>query len=787
MKTNFPKIIDRREFLKLTGLSLAGMTFIELPFNKLLRIGPAEPGWKPFIEKTVTTVCQLCSGACGIKVRTIDGYPVSISGNPYHPVSKGHLCPKGLSALQSYYHPARIDNPKILHDGKSTSVSWDKAIQEIGHKIKGILDEGRPERIAFIHNHLSGLSYKIIEKFMDQIGSRNLISFDGDEAIKLANYFTFGNYQQYACDIGNSNFILSFGSQLLDAWDSPLFAQDAISGMRADRKYAQLIQVESRFSTTAARANEWIPIQPGTEGALALGMAYVIIKEELFDSAFVKNHTFGFDGNNETSDGSFRSFKELVLGNYHPEIVARITGVELPKIIQLAKSFADLKPSIALPGKPVTEYHNGLFNAMAINALNALLGNIDKPGGVLKQRKLSYPGFESSDRQSKKPIISLTKDFYDNLPSLDMLFIYNNNPAYNNPLPEKFIRWMKEIPVTVNFSSVWDETASISTYVLPEHHFLDRWQDVVSSEVFPHPVIGLSQPIGDKALHNTKHLIDIFSGLIFVLGGSLKSEFLLSPSEKMVKEYFQNIYNARNGTVFADEFYTRQIKKLEEMGWWSDPYGSFSDFWGELKSKGGWWDPAYTFEEWGRIFASSSGRYEFFSQNLARIIGDLPRKSNITDITKTPPEIIPLPHHEKNIFDSNSRDYPFHLNVYEPISFNRGTGGDLPWLLENPTAPVAILWETWVEINPDTAIRLKINDNDTVIIESAHGKVEAVARYLAAAKPDVVSVPIGLGRKSFHRDIPSIGSNILEIVSPITQLFTGKPALLSTMVRIYKK
>jgi anaerobic selenocysteine-containing dehydrogenase len=771
-------IIDRREFLRLSAFAAAGFTFFELPFHKVLGVPPrrTRTEWRSFVEKKVMTTCQLCPGACGIAVRTIDGFPVSVSGNPLHPINSGKLCPKGFAALQTYYHPARIQGPHIKKNGKFKPISWEDALNLIGEELDKMRKEGYPQKFAFLHKGLTGLSYLMAKEFTTLYGTPNFMGLDGNEGVHLANSLTFGSYQDYAYDLENTNFILSFGARLLDAWPSPIYAQKAIAKMREVKKDAVLIQIESRCSTTAARANEWIPIRPGTEGALALGIAYVLIREKLYDASFIEKHTSGFE-----------KFRQIVLEKYHPQTVSEMTGVSAEKIISLAKSFANTTPAVALIDQPVTQYTNGVFNAMMVNALNALKGNMDRPGGVLKQRKLFYSEFE--DEIAEKELLAKRTDssvkdnpggeqialnegfgFDPGDSPIQLLLTYNCNPVHDTPLSQKFLQWMKQIPLTVCISTIWNETAEASTLVLPELHFLERWQDVPTPEVVPTPVVGLSQPVSEKSLYDTKHFLEILSGIASKMGEPFNQEISIPSSEEKIKDYFKDLYNSKRGTLFSDEFYSAQIKVLEERGWWSTPYRSFSEFWKDLKVKGGWWDPAYTFEEWGRVLTTPSRKYEFLAKNL-----DFD-KLNPTDFSQF----------VKSKFSSQTENYPYYLNVYEPISFSGGSGGDIPWLLENPTAPVNTFWETWVEINPSTAKKLGITDGAQVIVESPFGKIEAIAKYFEAAREDVLSIPLGLGRKSYHQEIPSVGTNVMNIVSPLREVLSGRQALLTTMAKVYK-
>jgi anaerobic selenocysteine-containing dehydrogenase len=784
------RVFSRRDFLKFGGLAVTGVTYIKLPFNRLLHLGRHETGWSSRIEKSVATVCQLCDSRCGLRVRTINRLPVSVSGAPDHPVNSGKLCPKGLSLLQTYYHPARIEGPRIRKGGMFHPIPWDEALERAAEKIGEARKGDRDPNMTFLQRGLGGISRRIAAEFLSKTGCGNLVSLDRSEAIRLANYCGLGHFQHYSFDLGNADLILSFGSELLGAWESPLFAQGAIATMREKRKDAMLIHVGPRHSTTASRADEWIPVRPGTEGAFALGIAYVLLKEELYDEEFIENHTFGFD-DLPLGEKGVKGFRDFVLEKYHPDYVSRITGATSEQIIRTAKAFAGTRASVAVFDDSMTRYTNGFTNALTVNALNALAGNIDRPGGLLKQRHYDYHGNRFGTAECARATDRIPFERWEGTESRerpDILLLYNVNPCYSSPQPGKFKKWLESVPFKISFSNCWDETAEACDLVLPEHHFLDRWEDAGTSEVFPYLVVGLSQPVVEEPLFDTRHIADVLHGIGSKLGLSIggKKGASFSIAEE-VKGCFRNIYESKRGTVFTDRFKTEQIKKLAERGWWSDHHGSFDRFWRDLREKGGWWDPAYTHGEWGRVFNTPSRKFEFYSQNLSEGMKSLTAKSGFPARSDTSAVEIPFPHFEKGEQSGSPSEYPFHLVPFESISFNNGTGGDVPWLIEKPSSRFDILWDTWIGINASTAAELGVKDGEKVTVESPHGKITAVAKLTTATAPNVVEVPLGMGRKSFHKDIPSAGSNPMEIVSPLKDVFSGTPALGSTMVKVYKR
>jgi anaerobic selenocysteine-containing dehydrogenase len=386
--------INRRDFLKLgsgvvagTALSAAGTSLV----RKLahgegeLALGRGEETWK-------TSICQLCPGGCSIRVRSIDGWPVRIEGNPLYPINRGGLCPKGLAGLQVLYNPDRVVGPlKRTGErgaGQWERISWEEAITMVASRLQGIRQHGAPQTLAVIGGQYRGLMHDLISRFLEAFGSPNYLSTaSGCDGAATTLFATQGIHQPIAYDLENTNYILSFGCNLLEGWWSPVRQMRAFGHFRQERPVrGKLVQIDTRLSITAAKADAWIPIQPGTDGALALGIAHTLINEDLYDKDFVDQHTFGFDDWQDGSGVTQPGFRTVVLREYSPGTVSSITGVPVETIIRLAREFGATKPAMALAGRGATNASNGLHNGPAIHCLNALVGSIDVPGGVLVQR-----------------------------------------------------------------------------------------------------------------------------------------------------------------------------------------------------------------------------------------------------------------------------------------------------------------------------------------------------------------------------------------------------------------
>jgi anaerobic selenocysteine-containing dehydrogenase len=305
-----------------------------------------------------------------------------------------------------------------------------------------------------------------------------------------------------AVDLENTDYLLSFGTSLLEAWEMPLPVHRAYGYLRQGRPgpKAKIVHVGSRFSRTASKSDEWIPIKPGTEAALALGIAYIMVKEELYDKDFIDKHCFGFE---DWTDGDGRShlgFKNLLLREYRPDTVSTITGVPVDTIIHLAKEFGARKPSIAIGGKDTIHHTNGTYAAMAIHALNGLSGSIDVEGGIKRQSKVPFKEWPEEEKGSrinsslnmnrvdipdrrKFPITSdivtaIAENILEDIPyKVNALLLNESNPLYSSSNPSRFQEAFEKIPYIVSFTSLMNESTEYADLILPNHTYLERWQD----------------------------------------------------------------------------------------------------------------------------------------------------------------------------------------------------------------------------------------------------------------------------------------------------------------------
>ena len=290
--------INRRELLKLIGVATFGAA---LP-DELLHALPKEGEWIPYEEYWSTGICLQCPGGCGLRIRSVNHWPVKLEGIKDYPINKGRLCPKGQSGLQVLYDPDRIRHPLKRKgnrgQGNWEKISWDEAISLVTQRLKTLRQKGNPHQLVVWGGRYRGHMRELMARFMEAYGSPNHLGNPamGSEGILKGHLFTMGVRDFLAIHWEEVNYVLSFGASLLEASRPSLRNLWGYGFLRRGRPgiRGKIVQIEPRFSVTASKADQWIPIQPGTDGALALGIAHWIIKEKEYDRQFVGRHTFGF-------------------------------------------------------------------------------------------------------------------------------------------------------------------------------------------------------------------------------------------------------------------------------------------------------------------------------------------------------------------------------------------------------------------------------------------------------------------------------------------------------------
>lgn len=360
-----------------------------LPLERRL-VTLAEGAEQPLPDATVATHCYTCGAVCGMTAKLSDGVLTGTSGLPGDPKGDGRLCPKGGSAAKHVYSAYRLKAPLVRDGGRLRKASWDEALDRMAEGIRSI-----PEtKLAYFRGN--DFCNWIHEALFAALGCpKGTHRTMCDNSNRMWNEHTQNDKRPWI-NYEESDYILHFGMNEL----ATSYGQRKTAALKAALKRgAKLVVFDPRKSETAAKADEWIPVRPATDGAVAMGMAWVIVTEGLYDKDFVAKWTEGFD-----------KFKARLLGEEDgtartPQWAEGISGVPADTITRIAREFATAKAKGAISWTGLAQNPNGHWSTGAVQALNTLCGTHDAPGGpgLIFKRKLSSAWGEGQAKPKARP------------------------------------------------------------------------------------------------------------------------------------------------------------------------------------------------------------------------------------------------------------------------------------------------------------------------------------------------------------------------------------------------
>jgi len=477
--------MNRRRFLKVLGVTGAGAATLSAcgigpePSEKLIPylIQPEDqiPGTATYYAST----CRECAAGCGIHVRVREGRAVKIEGNPDSPINNGRLCARGQAALQGLYNPDRITGPMARNAaGTLAPIPWDEAIARLQAKVAGARGNG----IVFLTGAEASSFGDLVDDWMRQVRGRR-VSYEpfGFEALRAGNRLAFGTAAVPAYDFANAKYVLSFGADFLDTWLSPVAFQNGFArahsfdGARAG-SMAKFVFVAPRMSLTGMNADEWVAALPGTEGALALALAQVIVSRRLVSLPPDVGRLAG------------------LLARHTPATVAATIGVEQDVIVRLATEFARSQGGLAVAGGMAAHYPNGAEIVAAVNILNYVVGAVGKLVTFGADLAVGEAGTFGD-------LAALTADMAAG--RVAVLLVHGTNPAHS--LPGAFTQARGKVGYAVSFASHLDETAAAADLILPDLHALEQWNDSRPRA----GVFALQQPVMQPVFPETRHTGDV--------------------------------------------------------------------------------------------------------------------------------------------------------------------------------------------------------------------------------------------------------------------------------------
>ncbi len=757
--------ITRRSFLKAAAATgLAAAVSSEVGFLK--DVAKAAPADAPQGVNVLKSSCRMCHGTCCTLVHVKDGRVIKVEGNPDSPTSLGGLCSKGLSSIQNLYSPYRIKYPMkrvgARGEDKWQRITWDEALETIASKITEASNKFGPEAVTVCEG----------------TGRNNMFA-----RIAMENYFGWRNVScHYLCHQartsipmvtmggwvirhwrGHPKVILSWGDQtattMSDANEVGLFLDQLHRG-------AKLISVDPRFSPTVAKADLWLPIRPGTDGALALGWLNIIIGEELYDKSFVSKWTDGpllvrldtgkhlteqdvtgvaakdakfmvWDEKSGTAQTAgtanvqaalsgaytvagikckpvFQLLRERV-AEWTPEKTAQVTWVPKEKIVEAIRLYATTKPAAYEWGVSFDMNISSVPLIQAALTLCAITGNLDQPGG-----NVIAAGYGGS--------------------------LFQPNPAIYHTAKLT----PKKDTMTAGFAKhplVAIRGSGHYQYWLDEQVAGDQAQCKVMIIAGNNPIMGLEDPqYALKALNRVPFIVDM--DILMTPTAQLLADIVLPASTWLernelhfwghgwifpVRQKAVEMWEARDDKLF----YFQLAQKLgEEKGF---PWKTEEEYWDWiLKPSGktfrdvaetGWILPDEFFQKYekGMLradkqpgFSTKTGRYEMYAswfqdrgfEALPYYVENPETPVSAPDVYQKYPLIITTGHRSPFFFHTGERNVPL-LRDRQP----------------------------WPEITMYTkdAAKLSIADGDWVWVESPRGKCRMKAHVTEGILPGVVA------------------------------------------------
>jgi anaerobic selenocysteine-containing dehydrogenase len=537
--------LRRRTFLKAAGLAAAGSLLpgCEREMHRLVPYVLPDDEIVPGVADWYASTCQECPAGCGVLVRVMEGRAKKIEGNPDHPLNQGKLCTKGQAALQGLYNPDRLKQPLQRNGprgkGAFIPIDWDEGLSRCAEFLR---DKGAP---IMITRPVSGTLGRLLSDFMKAIGGR-LYRYapNAEISLRAAWHDCAGSDVPPRYDVAQADYLLSFGAPFLEQWLSPVEMAIAFGHMRQGRPATRgrFIQIEPRMSLTGANADRWIPIKPGTEGLLALGIGHLMLRDGR--SALPKQEM-----------APYQSF----YGTVDLEEVERTTEVPHDLIVHLAREFSTARAPLAIGGGPACSHTNGTSSLMAIHGLNGLAGTLGRETG------LKFFLHESSDDRAipwltERTVTEIVRRQETENP--DAVLLYDSNPLFTMPPSVPVKRLFEQAPFIVSFSSFLDESSEWADLVLPDRAALESWGDHVAEAATE--AIGLSQPVVTP-LYDTRQIGDT----ILDVSRRLKLEYAQAPTfYDLLRERWKAFLARKPHEDKPDWFDNAWVAHLQQGGWW---------------------------------------------------------------------------------------------------------------------------------------------------------------------------------------------------------------------------
>ena len=703
------------------------------------------------MKRVVHAACPHdCPDACGVLITIDDGRATKIQGDPEHPVTRGFLCAKVAKYLDRVYSPDRVLYPMRRVGPKGPTavgtqersfaplggtgaavptqgwqrISWDAALDEIAQRLHEIASEYGPEAILpySYGGTLGALNGGSMDRrFFHRLGAsqleRSICSSAGEEGLKSVIGIKLGTEpEQFA----HSRYIIAWGSNIhgnnVHLWP---FIEEA------RRKGAKLVVIDPYRTRTAKLADWYLPINPGTDAALALGLMHVIINENLFDADYVSRYTIGFEDLKDRAQ------------QYPPEKVAHWTGISADDIRKLAREYATQRPSVIRVNYGIQRSERGGMSMRAVTMLPCLIGSWKEVGGGLQlslsgsfglnkaalempelmQKSLGRPARIVNMVQLGMALNSLST------PPVQALFVYNSNPAAVCPNHNEVIRGLKRPDLfTVVHEQFFTDTTDYADIVLPATTFFEH-KDLQTA--YGHYYLQVSNQAMDP-LGECRSNVEMFRTLAERMG--FEDDCFRESVDSMIDHALESP-NPRIKGITRDRLEREHRIRLNFEGNVGKPanyVGKDAFVRPAQRTSAENTAPFLPFAQGN--FPTPSGKAEFYSETL---------KHQGLDpvVAYTPPD-------ESRHGSGSKAGFPLELLARKPDNHLNSTFANLPSVRQ---------MEPWIgdlEMHPADAEARGVRDGDRIRVFNSRGEIALQARVDGSVPRGVVAARLDWARFS---------------------------------------
>jgi len=478
--------VSRRRFLKITAATFgaAGAAAAIHSIPSLARAAAA-----PGAVTTIPTFCEMCFWRCAGIAHVRDGKLWKFEGNPKDPASRGRLCPRGTGAVGALSDPDRLRQPliRVGERGKQQwkTATWDEALGYVALRMNKIKAEHGPESVAMFNHGIGQRFPQHVLKSWGAInfGAPSFAQCRGPRDIGFALTFGTGLGSPEPTDIANTECLVLIGTHLGENMHNTQVQEFA----HAIERRIPIIVVDPRFSVAASKAKYWLAVKPGTDIALLLAWANLLVTEGRYDREFVAKYGHGFD--------KFAA----EIKDYTVEWAAKETGVDAGLIRAAAREFSSHRPATLIhPGRRVNWYGDDTQRSRAIALLNALLGSWGRRGGLYVQSGMKIPpyglpGYPTSTKPLADNPDGAKYPFADEAVTTGIReatltgkpypikgwFVYSTNLMMALPNEAETLAAIQALDLLVVVDTIPSEIAGYADVVLPESTFLERHDELL--------------------------------------------------------------------------------------------------------------------------------------------------------------------------------------------------------------------------------------------------------------------------------------------------------------------